>query len=48
MSARLTADVSEATGRQYKLRVKSLLGYAHRLGYLTFNAGPAIPNPSAI
>jgi NAD(P)-dependent dehydrogenase (short-subunit alcohol dehydrogenase family) len=40
--ARITADVSEVTGRQYVLRVKSLLGYAHRLGYAPFNAGATI------
>ena len=34
--------MSEATGRQYVLRVKSLLGYAHRLGYAPFNAGATI------
>jgi integrase/recombinase XerD len=39
---RVTAHVSEAAGRQYVLRVKSLLGYAHRLGYAPFNAGAAI------
>jgi len=40
--SRITRDVSEATGRQYVLRLKSLLGYAHRLGYAPFNAGAAI------
>jgi site-specific recombinase XerD len=39
---RITSDVAETTGRQYVLRVKSLLGYAHRLGYSTFNAGATI------
>src|SRR5215471_957244 len=39
---RITREVSEATGRQYVLRVKSLLGYAHRLGYAPFNAGATI------
>jgi hypothetical protein len=29
---RIAAGVSEATGRQYVLRTKSLLGYANRLG----------------
>ena len=29
---RITQDVSETAGRQYVLRVKSLLSYAHRLG----------------
>lgn len=35
---RVTRDVSEATGRQYTLRIKSLLTYAHELGYTHFNA----------
>jgi integrase/recombinase XerD len=39
---RISRDVSEATGRQYVLRVKSLLGYAHRLGYAPFNVGVTI------
>src|SRR5215471_5182622 len=39
---RITREVSEATRRQYVLRVKSLLGYAHRLGYAPFNAGATI------
>jgi integrase/recombinase XerD len=34
--SRITGDVSEATGRQYALRMKSLLGYALRLGYAPF------------
>jgi site-specific recombinase XerD len=38
----ITAGVAETTGRQYVLRVKSLLGYAHRLGYAPFNAGATI------
>jgi integrase/recombinase XerD len=38
----ITKGVSEAAGRQYVLRVKSMLGYAHRLGYLQFNAGATI------
>ena len=29
----------EATAQQYVLRIKSLLSYAHRLGYTRFNAG---------
>jgi integrase/recombinase XerD len=33
---------SDATGRQYVLRIKSLLGYAHKLGYTPFNAGATI------
>jgi integrase/recombinase XerD len=39
---RIIRDVSETTGRQYVLRVKSLLSYAHRLGYAPFNAGATI------
>ena len=39
---RITQGVAETTGRQYVLRVKSLLGYAHRLGYAPFNAGATI------
>lgn len=35
-----------STARQYAQRVKSLLGYAHRLGYLQFNAGAAIKTKS--
>ena len=34
--------VADTTGGQYVLRVKSLLSYAHRLGYAPFNAGAAI------
>src|SRR6516165_3924342 len=33
---------SDATDRQYVLRIKSLLGYAHKLGYTPFNAGATI------
>jgi integrase/recombinase XerD len=39
---KVTHGASEATTRQYTLRVKSLLGYAHKLGYTQFNAGAAI------
>lgn len=35
----LVEGKATATARQYVLRVKSLLGYGHRLGYLMFNAG---------
>src|SRR5262245_50434543 len=38
----LRASVSETTGRQYVLRVKSLLSYAQRVGYTPFNAGAVI------
>jgi integrase/recombinase XerD len=34
--------VSDATRRQYVLRARSLLGYAHKLGYTVFNAGVTI------
>jgi integrase/recombinase XerD len=37
-----------STARQYVLRVKSLLSYAHRLGYTPFNAGVAIKSPKEI
>lgn len=40
--ARITAGLSEATARQYVLRAKSLLGYAHELGFTQFNAGATI------
>lgn len=39
---RVTEGTAETTARQYVLRVKSLLGYAHKLGYTPFNAGVAI------
>jgi integrase len=38
----MSAGLSEASARQYMLRVKSLLGYAHALGYAPFNAGATI------
>ena len=38
----ISAGLSEASARQYVLRVKSLLGYAHELGYTQFNAGATI------
>jgi site-specific recombinase XerD len=40
--AKVTKGRSEATTRQYVLRIKSLLGYAHSLGYTPFNAGARI------
>jgi site-specific recombinase XerD len=40
--ARITAGVAETTGRQNVIGVKSLLWYAHRLGYAPFNAGATI------
>ena len=43
----LTADRSAGTGRQYVLRIKSLLSYAHRLGYTPFNAGVVLKVKSA-
>ena len=39
---RLNRGRSEATARQYVLRIKSFLGYAHTLGYTDFNAGARI------
>ena len=38
----MSAGLSEASARQYVLRVKSLLGYAQKLGYTQFNAGATI------
>ena len=38
----MSAGLSEASARQYVLRVKSLLGYAHALGYTPINAGVTI------
>jgi site-specific recombinase XerD len=38
----IRAGVSEATGCQYVLRVKSFLSYAQRVGYTPFNAGAVI------
>jgi integrase/recombinase XerD len=40
--ATVTKGLSEGTTRQYVLRTKSLLGYAHSLGYTPFNAGARI------
>jgi hypothetical protein len=34
--------VGKATRQQYILRAKSLLGYAHKVGYTPFNAGAVI------
>jgi integrase/recombinase XerD len=38
----MSSGLSEASARQYVLRIKSLLGYAHALGYTPFNAGATI------
>jgi hypothetical protein len=38
----MSTHLSEASARQYVLRIKSLLGYAHALGYTPFNAGATI------
>lgn len=38
----ITTGRSAATAAQYVLRVKSLLSYAHKLGYAPFNAGVTI------
>lgn len=40
--------VSPASARQYTLRIKSLLTYAHKLGYAIFNAGAAIRPPKEV
>jgi integrase/recombinase XerD len=40
--ATVSHDRSDATARQHSLRVKSLLGYAHKVGYTVFNAGTTI------
>ena len=45
--AAMTADRATSTVRQYTLRVKGLLSYAHKLGYTMFNAGAAIKAPKA-
>ena len=44
--AAIGAGRATSTARQYAQRIKSLLGYAHRLGYLSFNAGAAIRTKS--
>jgi integrase/recombinase XerD len=38
----ITAGLGQGTTRQYLLRIKSLLSYAHALGYTRFNAGTTI------
>lgn len=38
----ITAGLAHTSARQVVLRIKSLLSYGHRLGYLTFNAGAVI------
>lgn len=43
----LTKGLAASTARQYTLRVKGLLTYAHKLGYTMFNAGIAIRAPKA-
>ena len=40
--AKITGGASDATAQQYVLRVKPLLSYGHKLGYMPFNAGVAI------
>jgi site-specific recombinase XerD len=40
--AAITEELSDATAQQYVLRVKSLLSYGHKLGYMPFNAGVTI------
>src|SRR5262249_62308794 len=38
----ITSGLAPTSARQIVLRVKSLLSYGHRLGYLQFNAGAVI------
>jgi integrase/recombinase XerD len=38
----ITSGLAPTSARQIVLRIKSLLSYGHRLGYLTFNAGAVI------
>jgi integrase/recombinase XerD len=38
----VTQSVGKATRQQYILRTKSMLGYAHKVGYTPFNAGAVI------
>jgi integrase/recombinase XerD len=38
----ITASLAPSSYRQAVLRIKSLLSYGHRLGYLQFNAGVVI------
>ena len=45
---RVTEAVAPSTGRQYTARIKSLLSYAHRLGYTRFNAGTVIRLPGNV
>jgi site-specific recombinase XerD len=40
--AKITQGRSDGTAQQYVLRVKSLLSYGHKLGYMPFNAGVTI------
>jgi integrase/recombinase XerD len=46
--ASITRGVGNGTARQYALRAKSLLGYAHRFGYTLFNVGAAIKPPKEV
>jgi integrase/recombinase XerD len=39
---RITAGIAETSAKQHMARVKSLLSYGHKLGYLVFNAGTTI------
>jgi len=44
---KVTVGTAPSTTRQYTLRIKAFLTYAHRLGYTVFNAGVAIRAPKA-
>lgn len=43
----VTSGTAPSTTRQYTLRIKAFLSYAHRLGYTVFNAGTVIRAPKA-
>jgi len=45
--ATVTTGTAPSTTRQYTLRIKAFLTYAHRLGYTLFNAGVVIRAPKA-
>jgi site-specific recombinase XerD len=44
----ITHGAALATTRQYVFRVKSLLSYGHKLGYLAFNAGVVLKVPPQV
>jgi integrase/recombinase XerD len=46
--ASINVGLAVSSARQYTLRVKSLLSYAQKLGYTTFNAGVVINPPKEV